>query len=299
MLGICNSNPYARMSVVGECDKPNMLAFKRRGLPTGDSAVYDREVYNFFESRLHYGDDVIGMVKSFQYCHVNWAIKRVGKKHVKVCQMMRNPRVGFLLKWDSRVPWSARYFRKEHNRDPKNEREWFEAVLLRYTRRFYLKFLEKADVEPVVRLEDLNRSIGGDGRFFQNFMEWLTGTSWPMSYVEYIRKNFKPCWDYNVLVEWDKWPDGRDRVKRVITKPDTKIWKYRDNWDEDPEPKQLWEQNASSLGLYVGRKMSEWQKKTFLKFIGPYEKRLGYNQSYVGCVEREWECRKKYPWGEP
>ena len=298
---LCNNHPHVKMAIIAECDHWNCLEFEKRGLPMSDSAVYDREVHNFFESRIYFGDDVIGIIKSFHLANIRWAEGRVGTKRIKTCQMMRNPRTNFPIKWYGKRGSAKRYFRKRKGRDPKSEPEWFEAVCYRYIDRFYERFLREADQFPLVRVEDFNKSMKGDGRFFQVFMEWLTGVSWPMSYVNYIRKHNKPSRCYTNWVEWDKWPDGRDRVLRVHTTQDEKMgWPYRDHWDEDTDPARLWALDPSSPYVRRGYTMTEpWQKELYLKFIGPYEKRLGYNQSYVGCVEREWECRKRYPWGEP
>ena len=294
---ICNNHPHAQMSIIAECDAKNCLAFKSRGKSQAD---YDSEIHNFFESRIHYGGDVIGIIKSFHSKNIQWAAKHVGTKRVKVCQMMRNPRVNFPIKWQGKQKDSVRYFKRRHKRGPENEREWFEAVCYRYIDRFYARFLKAAGKYPVIRLEDLNKSMAGNGRFFQQFMEWLTGIQWSNSYVNHIREHNKPSACYTNWVEWDKWPNGKDRVSRVCTTQDEKLgWPYRDNWNEDPDALRLWNLDRESDYVKLGYCLTGWKKDDYLRFIGPYEKRLGYNQSYVGCVEREWECRKQYPWGEP
>jgi hypothetical protein len=279
---ICHNHPTAQMSFIGECHK--YLEFERRGIPyPHPRAAYDREIYNFFESRLHYGDAAIGLVKSFRPQHVEWATDRVGAEHVRVCQMMRNPRFNFIGKWvakSQRIPLA-----KLLGREPASEYDVFEATACYYVKTFYEKFLARAVQYPLVRLEDLNISVGSDGDYFQRFMEWLTGVEWPTSYVDHIRQHHTAAYKYDNWVVWDTWPDGRARVKSVNTVQRVEQqWPYRNNWGEDPEPTRRW------------ARLDERQREIYLRIIGPYERQLGYNQAHVGSTDSEWAARATARW---
>jgi hypothetical protein len=271
------------MSVIAECHLPNCLDFVRRGVPYPEPGqAYDDELYNFFESRLHYQDDCVGVIKSFRKS-VAWATKRVGPERVKLCQMVRNPRFNFVGKWAvkaSRVPLA-----KMLGYEPRDEYERFEATAIYYVRTFYHKWLHQASRWPMIRLEDLNASVGSDGDYFQRFMEWLTGVEWPTSYINHIREHNTAAYKYRNWVEWDTWPDGRERVKSVNTvQLEIQQWLYRHNWNEDPEVPWRW------------ARLDKRQQEIYLRHIGPYEQRLGYNQAYVGSTDAEWEGANAAPW---
>jgi hypothetical protein len=233
---------------------------------------------------MHYQDDCVGIIKSFRHQHIDWIRTHVPGVTVRLCQMVRNPRFNFVGKWvakSRRVPLA-----KVLGREPQNDRDVFEATAIYYVQTFYHKWLRLMDEYPLIRLEDLNASVGGDGAYFRRFMEWLTRVGWSPEYTAHIRAHHTPAYKYRCWVEWDHWPDGSDRVQAVrAVQEDARQWPYRDNWAEDPETACRWD------------RLAPWQQEIYQRVIGPYEARLGYNQAYPGSTDAEWEGANAAPWG--
>lgn len=279
MCHIVNNHP-AGMSMLGEFPKAGQLDFKGRDIPAD---CQDQEVINFFEGRIYYGDVAIGMTR-FRSTYTQWARQRMGDEAVRIVQKIRNPILRFVGKRVAKQKPGAAWFQKLHGRSPKNEREIYEGVSAYFAQNYFEKFLKRSQHYPIVRLEDLNKSIGKDGVFFKRFMEWLTQTEWPWDYIYHIRDNWTPAYQYEISLEWDD--EGRVSAVNMVRR-EKPTW--RRDWSDGPEPPLSWERLAVE---------QPWLEEIYLKYHAGCQARLGYNQSGRGTTEADWEFRGAYPWGE-
>ena len=278
LLLLVNNHP-AGMSMLGEIPKPSQLDFAGRGIPKSD---YDKEVAKFFEDRIYYGDVAIGICKSFHPTNIKWAKQRMGDGAARIVQVVRNPIHRFVCKGSSKVVQGANWFKHLHGgRAPESEREVYEGVSAYFAQNYFEKFLRRTEF-PIIRLEDINRSMNKDFGFFKRLMEWLTQTEWPQDYLQHIHDNWTPAYNYNNWVEWD----AEGRCCKVGSAQRPRIARSDRDWSDDPEPGVCW------------RKIEDWHLGAYLKYNSDCQRRLGYNQTGPGTVETDWEFRGKYPWGE-
>ena len=282
----CHNHSTAKISVIAECNAYNQLRFKERGV---DKRRYDAEVLKFFEDRLAAGELSIGVIKSITPAQVAFATKRVGAARVRRIQMLRSPIYTLDLKWyggkGRKILVGYANFRRRMGRDPKTDQERFRGHCWRYYDRFYLPYVQRAKERPIVRLEDINRSMGGDGLFFKHLMEWLTFQEWPQSYIEHIQTNWKPD-----IRPTNEIPLINGQWGRPITDPSgRRPYPGRENWDPDPEPRQRW--NA----------WAPWQKEIFMEVMqkGNVLEKLGYDPDAPGTCGAGWAFKGAYPWGVP
>lgn len=273
---IVNNHP-AGMSMMGELVKPGQLDLKGRGICT-DSR--DKEVAKWFADRIHYGDIGLGICKSFRQSDVNQARQLMGKEAVRIVQMVRNPVLRFAEKWTRKTGPGRNWFKMLRGRPPEGEREVCEGVSAYFAQNYFEKFMNNTQF-PVIRLEDLNRSINKDFVFFKKFMEWLTQTEWPIEYLEHIKEHWTPAYNYQISTEWD----DENRCSAVNMKRWDKPTLPRD-WTPDQFPLRGWS------------RLTDWQREAYLKYNTDIQRRLGYNQSEMGSCDPDWEGRGKYPWGE-
>lgn len=276
-LGQCVNCHPAGMSLVGEVQYPNQLDLSRRGIPKDRWGL---EVIRFFEDRIHYEDVAVGATMVMPAICVQWARRRMGEQAVRTVQILRNPLFKFGRRWKVKQRTGARRFQAKHGRPPDNEQEICEGVSEYFAASLFKKSLSRSNI-PIIRLEDINRSLNKDGAFFKRLMEWLTQTEWPWSYIQHIRDNWTPAYRYSV--SWEQ--DDEGRFSRVSnTRYEKPTWDR--DWSDDPQPALYWD------GLTGGR------REAYLKYHAGCQARLGYNQSGPGTVEADWEFRGAYPWGE-
>jgi len=275
----CINHPCGRISVLGEVPKPSSLAFKRRGIP---NSAMSRETIKFFNDRVHFGDVCLGVFKSFRTDVIQYVQERNGL----VLQCVRNPIHIVGVRQGRKMGPAERSFRSVYHRPMKTDDEIFEGHVIYYAEGKYRAFLKRADCYPIYRVEDLNKSCGGDGAYFKRFMENLTGVEWPWEYVRHIQQNNLPCQLYDYRLEWD----DQDRVCEVTMKArDDKVRASGEycHWGPDPSIPRYWKQWTDS------------QKEIYQKWFGELDRRMGYNQQHVGSVEDDWEWGGKYEWGSP
>jgi len=272
----CNNHP-ARMSVIGEAHRPSQLDFERRGLDR--KTDYEREVFKFFEDRIYYGDACVGVMLGFTGAHM----KFVREKGGKIFQIIRNPLYIVRTRENSKPDAAKATFTKLYGREPENDLERFEGLVSYYETNFYEKFLRRGAEFPIMRVEDLNKSLDGDGLYYKRVMEALTQTEWPLDYIAHIRENFTPAYSADNHTEWDE----QGRVCKVVSvRRQVAQWGWRDNWKEDPY-------------LSGPRHWGAWDeshREIYLKRFGELQKRLGYNQDHIGSTDPKWEFQLQYKW---
>lgn len=276
---LCNHHP-AGMSVLGESHKACGFDLEARGLKQGH---HKEEINHFFEDRVHFGDACVGIIKSFYPESVAHARQLAGREHVKLHSIVRNPMFKVLGAWRKKVPNG----RKHYKHDNSDEDEDFRASLLWMRDNYYRSALDRVGRStPLVRLEDLNRSMKYESGFFTRFVEWLTGTEWPDEYVRYCREHYTPAYKTDSWMEWEDNVARTGRVVRVHTKLlEPPQWPFR-TWDDDPDPALRWV-------THVNDRRREIYKEVYAEV----EAELGYNVSAPGITEENWRHRSEW-WGE-
>lgn len=275
---LCNNHPSGKISVLGEVQKPNQLAFKRRGIPMSHISA---ETIKFFEDRVYYGDTCLGIIKSFTRLVMDYVSKRGGL----ICQGVRNPIHIVGIRYKRKMGPARQAFRGVYHRPMETDDEIFEGHAIYYAQGKYRAFLNRADQYPIYRVEDLNGSLGKDGAYFKRFMESLTRVEWPWEYVRHIQENNPPCQWHHMKIFWD----DEDRACRVSTWIPDGARDYGEycHWGPDPSIPRYW------------NSWTDNQKELYQKWFGELDKRLGYNQQHMGSVESNWEWAGKYEWGSP
>jgi hypothetical protein len=279
---IANNHP-AGMSVIGESRKPTGFDLEARGIPLSEHPAV---INSFFDDRVHYGDACVGVIKSFYSENVRYAKQLVGPDKVKFLYIVRNPIFKVVSRWKAKVRPGRHFFRDAFGRDPSDESEVFRSVLMYFAHQYYMRGIRFAKAKhcPIVRIEDINRSIHCRSGFFKRLMEWLTGTPWPQEYIDYIREHNTPAYQYRHHLEWEN-PDRTGRVDRVVSRQREKMtWSLRNNWEDDAEAAPYWE------------KLEPWQQSLYKSEFSEIERLYGYNISGVG-VETSWAYRGQW-WGE-
>jgi hypothetical protein len=280
--GLCICNHPAQMSMLGELQKEGQLDLAGRGLTSDDRA---EQTHKYIEDRIYYGDVAIGFYR-WTWENVKYARNRVGKDSVRVVSRVRNPLYRFASKWAAKKKAGKRWFEKMYDREPRTEQEICEGCSAYFAENYFMKAIRKAerDGQPIVRLEDINRSMKKGGGFVKRHFEWLTKTEWPQWYIQHIHDNWTPGYVSRPALEWD----DEGRVSKVTwTQWDEPRWKWRDNWDDDPRPAYHWNE-----------KLTDWEKELYMKYHERIERILGYNQGEKGVADEGWAFRGTFPWGE-
>lgn len=281
ILYLCNNHPSGRISVLGEVPKPNQLDFARRGMTK--KSHLNSEILKFFRDREDQNDACAGIVKSF----TNGAIEFVTKRKGVIFQKVMNPLHIVGKRMFKKPSNAAEMIRRKYGHAPLNKDEEFEGHCLYYGEQKFEVFLNRADKWPIVRIEDLNESLGVDGFYFKRVMEGITQTEWPQDYIDYIRHNCFPNQHYVHSVHWDE--HGRVKEARSELRDPAMGFRgeARGDWGENPLPARAW------------AAWTESQQAIYHKYFDEIDKRLGYNQRYIGSTEPEWEMLGKYIWGSP
>lgn len=278
------------MSLLGEIHKPKQLNFEARGL---DKSHIDQEILNYFADRKHYGDVACGMIKTFRRSAVDFVKAHSGR----IFQVLRNPLAKLSVRVDAclvrgyRQPRFVKAYTNYYGRPPLTEMDQVEAVFLRNAQVVYQSILSRAKKYgyPIVRLEDINYSVGTEGRFFKKLMEWLTQTEWSIHYIERIREKVQPNATYVWSFQWSEGESvGRPRLELISCRVD--------------EPKEKLSSESWFVDLASMDAWHQWDGEVYERYMRHFagiEKVLGYNQSYPGSVKVEWEYRNSYCWGEP
>lgn len=283
MLAI-NNHPHKKMWVLGEVHQPCQLDFAARGIEETPENKTCAILY-FFEDAESRGCHAAGIIKSFTPAIRKWGEER-GARFI---QMVRNPlsKMGKHVRLDRMVQAGPR-FEAEFGRLPETYEEKLEAHFLWARRKFYDHFMrdKRAAIFPLVRLEDINKSMHHSGKFFARVMEWLTQTEWPQDWVAWLRCHSPPNQVHENRIDLKR-GDTRYEIDCVVTNID-KANSYINRttcFAVDPESMICWEQWGDvTRGLYK-------------KYFADVDRRLGYNQEYPSSVSQDWEWAGEYEWG--
>jgi hypothetical protein len=279
------NHPGHKMWVLGEINKPCQLDFDRRGI---EDTVENKteETLKYFEDAERTGCEAAGVIKCFTP-----AIRHYVQDHGgRLIQMLRNPlsKCGGSqsMRRLERPVRAGRYYEAEYGRQPKTHEEMVEAHFIYARRKFYDHFMrdKRAALFPLVRLEDINQSMGHDSTFFIGLMEWLTQVSWPQTWIDNLRRYRRPNEQYRNWIAWTE----KGRIADVCTEP-LKGPAYMNRtscFPIDPESMIVWNQWDSM------------HQEIYKKWFADVEKRLGYNQDYPSSVSQDWEWAGRYEWGE-
>lgn len=281
-LMLCCNNHADGMSVIAECNKPTCFNFDARGLKSSD---YDNEIHKFYDDRMYYGDRAIGLIKSFHWPNVRYAESLVGKENIRICQLVYNPRRRYCEKATRKGAAAAAWYKGRYKKAMRTPEEQREAAAAYFAENYFGKYVKETRY-PIIRLEDINLSIKLKTGFFARFMEWLTGVEWSQDYVDHIRENWTPAYQYYNHLEWEHPPfDGR--IKAVVTKQrEYMSWRNRDNWEQDPEVIGWW------------ANLTDEQKGYYAKYTTGVDRDLGYNDGDTCCRLDDWKFRGAYEWGD-
>lgn len=267
LLHICNVHP-AGMRAVGEFhlslgfDYPCPIV------------EYDERVVEFLKSQIDQGLAAAGIVKCF------WAKteKLIHDQGGRIIQVIRNPMevVGFRM--HGKVYHKPGLARRFLGREAKNRVELFRAHVLYYMTAYHT-ICKRWRQEPIVRLEDLNRSCSGDGLVFKNIMEFMTQVAFPIEYVRHVQKHYLPGYHYSHhLAVQDGIVVGLEPVVSTYQP-------WRMSWADDGGAAHYWET------------WSQAEREIFAKELGPICDKLGYNyRDRPGFTNVQWPLGHKYPW---
>ena len=246
------------MRILGEAHVSTQLDFPYPCPPR----EYDDHIIAFLKSQTLQGVRVAGIIKSFWKYTRKFILDNGGR----ICTVLRNPMevVGF----------------KMHKKPKPGLKPSFGAHVLHYKKVYEVRMAQSGE-QPVVRLEDLNRSLGGDGQFFKSFMEWLTKTPFPQGYIEHIQRHYLPGYYYGLSTV---------RVNGIVVDVHSAVIRcqpWRMQWGDDPRPGEFWES------------WSEEERELFAEGLGPICEKLGYNYTdRPGFTEKDWSLASEYAWGK-
>jgi hypothetical protein len=256
------------MRVLGEIHTKGQLDFPYPQPP----GRYDAHGIGFLQSQMDQGIAVTGIVKSFRGRAEKFILENGGR----IVQLVRNPMevAGSNM---YKKPGSAPRMLGHKARD---QLEDFLAHVLYYERTYSLVIGREAQ-EPIIRIEDLNRSCGGDGLFFKAVMEYVTQTEWPIGYVRHIQENYLPGYRYPVTVV------KKNGVVVGIESAPFSYEPWRMSWGDDPRPREHWDSWAQE------------ERDIAREALGEVSKALGYNcWDNPGFTELDWPLRDHFPWAK-
>jgi len=265
LMHIINRHP-AGMSVLGELHMPSQLNFE---YPCS-TEKYDEYGIAFLQSQIDQGRAAAGIVK----CFWNDAVAFIRGHGGHIIQLVRNPMEVAGTNMYRKIDVDYRFL----GRKAKNMAELFRAHLL-YYQLSYSGFFNRRIAEPIVRIEDLNRSCGGDGAFIKVVMEHITQTEFSPGYVKHIQKYYLPGYHY-----------GCHAIKenRIVVGIEPGVYpyeKWRMSWGDDPRPGEYWNSwTAEEQGMARD-------------ILGPISEKFGYNcTDRPGYTETGWLYSKDLPW---
>lgn len=270
-MHICNVHP-AEMVVLGELHLPTELNFP---YPC-PAKEYDERGIAFLESQMSRGIAAAGIVKCFR----PWAEHFILDQGGRIVQLVRNPMevVGFRTHKPSfyKPDMDLRFL----GRKAQNKTDWFRAHVAYYAKS-YMGLLRNWRHEPLIRIEDLSRSCGGNGLLFKSAMEYITQTPFPIGYVRHIQQHYLPGYHYPCETIWH---DG------VVVGTESTPQPYQDwrmSWGDDPFPTIYWQSWTPT------------EREIFAEGLGPACDRMGYNyRDRPGFADIIWPLGEKYAWSK-
>lgn len=273
----CNANPDpAGIVMLGEIHCEPQLDFPY----STPNAEYDVYAIGFLDSQVKQGRAAVGLMKGIRASAEKYLLEH-GARFASLVHHPLEP----MGAWKGRRGWGQTKAREKMAVNAVGhyppQGKWEEFTVLCYEMRArYLRVADRSEHEPTIRIEDLNRSVGTDGVFFQAVLEWLTRVPFPFYYIDVIRKWFLPG---------DKYPlatirDEQGIVRKVVYRSYPR-GRRRQNWQDDTNPAKWWHS-------WTAR-----EQALFLEYMqGPCE-RLGYNcTDNPGYADVDWPQKGKYPW---
>jgi len=263
LMHLCNVHP-AGMRIVGEPHLDSELGIPWPGI---SSEEYDRYVIRFLESQ-----DVAcaGIVKCFRPWAAKWIVQHGGR----IIALVRNPMEVLGSNMGKKAGCDLQFL----GRKARDANEQFQAHAM-YYRAAYEEIWKNWRTEPITRIEDYNRSCGGDGQFLKQVMEWATQTEWPDGYIAHIQEHYLPGYFYGLQTIME---DGI--VVGMISDP-IAYEAWRMNWYDDPRAAEYW----------AG--WSEQERGIYARILGPTSASFGYNYTdRPGHVDVDWLLKTQYAW---
>ena len=253
---MCHRHP-AGIAVVNEAHMPNQLDFE---YPCPND-VYDRHLIDFMQG-AQATHAACGVLKGFHRDCIEWVQARGGY----VVTWLRNPLT--VAGWKC-----GRYTHKGEQitgHPARTEKERIEAHFAYYGR-FFKRMLERSlkNGRRIVRIEDLNRSVGSDGQAFTESMEYITGVAWPPEMLEIGAAH----------------PPGDEAPYGAGTHAHDGSWPFEDwstlrgkhKWAWDPAPYWHW------------KSWEPWQRDCFVEHCGQSMHALGYDRPPAQAPTFAWD----------
>jgi hypothetical protein len=178
-------------------------------------------VVALWSEEMHKGHKAVGFIVHADRPAMGDPLQAFCDKHKgRTLQIVRNPLavVGF----------------RTSKLDKGDEAQFIATVDLYASR--YRKYLSRSHDWPVVKTEDMNRSVGTDGLYFCQTMSWWTGLEWTAGHWLDVRNGVPP--DKRKFGDW--------------------------GWMNDPEPSKHW------------GNMTVWQRDKFVERFAGIMLGLGY-----------------------
>lgn len=261
----CNVHP-AVMRVLGEVHVPTQLDFPYPS-PKGE---YDRQIIVFLQSQMDQKIAAAGIIKCFQ----PYSQKFIREHKGRIVQLVRNPMEVAGFNVYKKIGAAERML----GHPARDQDEDFHAHML-YYELSYNAILHRRKQEPIIRIEDLNRSCGGDGQFFKAVMEYMTQTDWPVEYIKHIQRWYLPGYHYPFKVV------KRDGIVVGIETTPFAHQLWRLSWGDDPRPGEYWQAWTPK------------QRTMFTSALTEVSRYLGYDcLDNPGFTEIDWPLRDTFPW---
>lgn len=260
-MHVCNVHPHG-IVVLGELHLPTELGFEYP-LPAKE---YDAHGIAFMQSQIDQGKAATGIVKCFRAYAQQFMLDHRGR----IVILLRNP---------MEVIGSKRSAKRFIWYDAETDDQRFENCVHHYKKRYEAIFAVR-DRLPIIRIEDLNRSCGGDCTFAQAVFEYITQVPFPIKYMLHVKEWYLPGYHYP-----SKSVKNAEGVVIGIYSIPYPYQLWRMTWADDPLPAEYWK---------------SWPEKwrgIYQRELGEVSEQLGYNCSdNPGFVETVWSLRDQYSW---
>ena len=175
---------------------------------------------------------VVGLLKASQPCVTAYMIKH----HFPVICQYRNPIKVVHGKRRRRIKAERWWGRTDLTED-----EIFEGILCKTAERFRAW---QSHAWPLVRIEDLDRSLDAGGRYFKQVMEYVTRVEWNDDLVAQIQSGAVP-------------PAGRRDA--------SKLGMWQDDYEAVGQCRAPWEKRQDPPAWAIWEHWEEWQQEIFVR----------------------------------
>lgn len=221
------------------------------GLPKRDpTKESQKRILEFIREQAVFGEWAsIGLIKGFRV-EIAEYISNSGGQFLQMC---RNP--------IRHVHGTRRRAKQSENglgRPPENKTEYFLGRVLWQAMRCR-KYLNRASVAPLVRLEDLSESLrfDGHGYYFKQVLEYITQVEWTFRQIDVIRSSVWPRHRRAAKTHqevWAEWWEERVEVpwNKRVDPPASEIWEH---WS--PEFREIFRREYQVIMLSLGYTIPE------------------------------------------